>query len=97
MAGCERLEVYFSGHVQGVGFRQTTRSLAANFDVTGYVRNLGDGRVELVVEGARHDLSRLLEAVESAMSGFIRRADSHWYSASGEFDDFEIRRDGCAS
>jgi acylphosphatase len=97
MAGCERLEVYFSGSVQGVGFRQTTRSLAANYDVTGYVRNLGDGRVELVAEGLRQDLSGLLESVESAMSGFIRRTDAHWYAASGEFDDFQVRRDGLAS
>ena len=43
--------MYFSGHVQGVGFRYTTRSVASRFAVTGYVRNLPDGRVELVAEG----------------------------------------------
>ena len=42
---------HFSGHVQGVGFRYTVQDLAADFDVRGYVRNLPDGRVELVVEG----------------------------------------------
>lgn len=97
MAGRERLEVYFSGHVQGVGFRQTTRSLAAHFAVTGYVRNLGDGRVELVAEGNRRDLSDLLSAVESSLTGFIRHTDAHWYAASGEFDDFQVRRDGLGS
>jgi len=47
----ERRRLYYSGHVQGVGFRYTCQSLARGFDVAGYVRNLPCGRVELVVEG----------------------------------------------
>ena len=51
-----RLQVYFSGHVQGVGFRYTVQRLALGFDVTGWVKNLSDGRVEMLVEGERGEL-----------------------------------------
>ena len=47
----ERRVVHYSGRVQGVGFRYTVRTLATRFAVTGFVRNLADGRVQLVVEG----------------------------------------------
>ena len=55
-------EVYYAGRVQGVGFRYTVRSLAARFDVTGFVRNLPDGRVHLVVEGDAGEIDAFLEA-----------------------------------
>ena len=48
-------EVYYAGNVQGVGFRYTARCAAAGLDVTGFVRNLPDGRVHLVVEGPPRD------------------------------------------
>ena len=51
IADCTRRHCYFSGRVQGVGFRYTSRNIAINYDVTGFVRNLPDGRVELVAEG----------------------------------------------
>ena len=51
-----RLEIFYSGHVQGVGFRYTAKSVAAGFEISGIVRNLSDGRVELVAEGAREEL-----------------------------------------
>ena len=52
----DRLHVYFSGHVQGVGFRYSVKQLSLEFDVTGWVKNLPDGRVELVTEGERNEL-----------------------------------------
>src|SRR3990172_8859716 len=66
-----RRTMYFSGHVQGVGFRYATRDVAAKFRVAGFVRNLPDGRVELVVEGREVELDRFQSTVEAAMLSHI--------------------------
>jgi len=63
--------VFFSGRVQGVGFRATTAHLARSYAVGGWVRNLPDGRVELVVEGAEAEVLRFLEAVRNRWRGYI--------------------------
>jgi acylphosphatase len=68
----ERRRVYFTGQVQGVGFRATCRWLARGFDVVGYVRNLPDGRVELVAEGNPEEIDRFLTAIRREAGGFIR-------------------------
>jgi len=85
-----RRTVYFSGHVQGVGFRYTTRSVAAEFEVTGFVRNLPDGRVELVAEGRRDEVDGLQRAVHDAMEAQIAKMDTADSSATGEFTSFRI-------
>jgi len=83
--------MYYSGPVQGVGFRYTVRNLVHGFEVTGTVRNLDDGRVELVAEGVRAELEGLLEAVrQSDVSRFIRREQMDWTEAKNEFRSFEI-------
>ncbi len=64
--------VFYSGHVQGVGFRYTTQQIARGFEVDGYVRNLPDGRVELAAEGHPAELDAFLEAIRDAMSRHIR-------------------------
>jgi acylphosphatase len=87
----ERREVHYTGRVQGVGFRYTVRSLARQFDVTGYVRNLDDGRVHLVVEGAAPELDRFLEEISERMGHYIRRATVNRSPATGAFFDFSIR------
>jgi acylphosphatase len=87
----ERRTVYYSGHVQGVGFRYTTRSIARGHDVTGYVRNLPDGRVELVAEGARPELNAFLAEIRDQMGGYFRNEQNDSGAASGEFSSFEIR------
>jgi acylphosphatase len=87
----ERRTYYFSGHVQGVGFRYTARHLARNHPVTGYVRNLSDGRVEMVAEGEPIDLDALADAVKRQMEGFIRNVAVSTDKASGEFRNFGIR------
>jgi acylphosphatase len=68
----ERRRVYFSGRVQGVGFRYTSQHLAQAFDVSGFVRNLDDGRVEILVEGERAVIDSFLEAVRASFGGKIR-------------------------
>ena len=72
----ERRRVVYSGRVQGVGFRATCRWLAGGFDVAGYVRNLADGRVELLAEGDPAEIDGLLQAVQNEMGGFIREMTS---------------------
>ena len=57
----ERAFVIYRGHVQGVGFRYTCRSLAHGFSITGQVKNLEDGRVEMIVEGERPEIEDFLK------------------------------------
>ena len=87
----ERVTMYYPGPVQGVGFRYAVRILVNGFEVTGTVRNLDDGRVELIAEGARAELEGLLEAVrQSDVGRFIRREQLDWTDARNEFRSFEI-------
>ena len=88
-----RLHIFYAGRVQGVGFRYTAKSVATGFDVTGVVRNLPDGRVELIAEGARAELEEFRKAMEdSAVGGCIRQADAAWSETKNEFRGFEIVR-----
>lgn len=87
----ERREVHYSGWVQGVGFRYTVRQLAVGRPVSGFVRNLPDGRVELVVEGAPEALNEFLDAVRRQFETYITRIDAESCPATGEFDEFRIR------
>ena len=68
----ERRCVHFSGRVQGVGFRYTCQSLARDFDVAGFVCNLPDGRVQLVVEGESQEVDSFLTAISREMGSYIR-------------------------
>ncbi|MEN6405143.1 MAG: acylphosphatase [Thermoguttaceae bacterium] len=87
----QQREIYYAGHVQGVGFRYTVRSLAAGFDVTGFVRNLPDGRVQVVVEGQPREIDEFLDSVQREMSHYIQAAHQTTLSATGRFAMFEIR------
>jgi acylphosphatase len=86
-----RRTCYFSGRVQGVGFRQTAHVVARRHGVSGYVRNLPDGRVELVMEGDAPELQAVLNDLADRMAGFIRKMDQQDSPASGEFAGFSIR------
>jgi acylphosphatase len=87
----QQREVCYAGRVQGVGFRFTVRSLARGFDVTGFVRNLPDGRVQLVVEGLEAEVAALLDAVRAEMQHYISDVRETVRPASGRFPSFEIR------
>ncbi len=89
--GTLRRTVYFSGTVQGVGFRYTTHRVAARYDVTGFVRNLPDGRVELVAEGPAAEVRGLLDAIRAEMGHYIGDTQERTSTASGRFGQFEIR------
>jgi acylphosphatase len=87
----EQREIHFSGRVQGVGFRYTTRSVAAGYDVTGFVRNLPDGRVQLVAEGESNELDRFLVELEKEMGRYIHDRNEIVRPASGKFQGFDVR------
>ncbi len=87
----ERREVHYSGRVQGVGFRYTVRRLAGGYNVTGYVQNLPDGRVRVVVEGQPEPIRGLLQDIEDAMQEYIRGTDTASLPATNEFRAFDIR------
>ena len=87
----QRVTVYYNGHVQGVGFRYSVKALTAGFEVMGTVRNLLDGRVELVAEGDREELVAFLEAIrDSEVSSFIRDEKVTWTDATGGLRGFQI-------
>ena len=87
-----RRRVYFSGRVQGVGFRFTCRSLARGYEVGGHVRNLADGRVEIVVEGELTEVDRFLAAIQLEMSDYIRNTEVETESPGSEpLAGFSIR------
>lgn len=88
----KRRHVYYSGRVQGVGFRFTTHAVAARFDVVGYVQNLPDGRVLVVAEGEAAELDRFFDALENEMARYIRGRHIEDRNPSGEFERFDIRR-----
>jgi acylphosphatase len=88
----QRMTVHYSGHVQGVGFRYTTRSIAHRHAVVGYVRNLPDGRVELVAEGQPRELKQFLGEVRDYFQNQIRDEKTDVQpAAAGEFLGFDIR------
>jgi acylphosphatase len=70
--GLERLRIFYSGRVQGVGFRATAHRLAQDRPVGGFVRNLDDGRVELLIEGDSADVHAVLAAIDRSLGDKIR-------------------------
>lgn len=92
IASMVRRTIYFSGQVQGVGFRYTTDHIARDFQITGYVRNLPDGRVEVVAEGEAKELDQFTARIENVMNRHIREAKSSDSPATGEFARFGIER-----
>ena len=83
--------IFYSGHVQGVGFRYTAKTVADGFKISGAVRNLSDGRVELTAEGAREELEAFRAGIRDAgLKAFIRDENVTWSTAQNEFRGFEI-------
>ena len=82
---------YISGRVQGVGFRYFTQDVAVREGVTGYVRNLPDGRVEVLVEGDLEAVTRVERAVRSGPTGaHIHDVDTDVLTPSGAFKSFRV-------
>jgi acylphosphatase len=87
----KRMRVLYSGKVQGVGFRYTVRQVATGFDVTGTVRNLNDGRVELIAEGTEGELDEFRTSIrDSGLQHFIKKEELTLAEAEDNFRGFEI-------
>jgi acylphosphatase len=88
------LQVFYEGHVQGVGFRFTVRHIAKGFDVTGWVRNLPDGHVELQVTGDEDEVRAFLDQVaQSELHSLIRKQTENKLDETVTACGFEIRYD----
>lgn len=87
-------QVFYSGHVQGVGFRYAVKRIATGFDVTGWVSNLPDGRVELQAMSHDHDeLEAFLAAVlDSSLGGNIQETVMHSIPELAGVKGFSIMR-----
>ncbi len=86
-----RAEVYYSGRVQGVGFRYMVKSLVLGYEVTGTIRNLPDGRVELLMEGMTEEIEAFRQAIrESGLGRLISQEQINWSDARRELRGFEI-------
>lgn len=84
--------VYFEGRVQGVGFRWTVKNVARGFDVTGWVQNLTDGRVELLACGESEEVTAFLnEIAESDLKAHIKKTEVQPASYDATLRGFEIR------
>ena len=86
-----RRHIHYGGRVQGVGFRYTVKNIAMRFNVSGYVRNLPDGRVELVMEGPADEVEQMAQSVQDRMTDYIRHVEITTPPATGEFSHFQIR------
>jgi acylphosphatase len=86
----KRAHVHYSGRVQGVGFRYTAASVARSYDVSGFVKNLVDGRVEIVVEGDEPEVEGFLDELSDRMDGYIRNKELSSKDASGDFRTFTV-------
>ena len=91
----KQVRVYYAGRVQGVGFRFSAEETAQQLRVVGWVKNLRDGRVELMAQGDEESLKRFLAQMRNGpMRNFIRDTQVTWGSPSGSFREFEIRYAG---
>jgi acylphosphatase len=89
----ERRHVYYSGYVHGVGFRYRAQRLADAVGVAGFVKNLPDGRVEVVVEGEGAAVEEYLSGLREKMRGYVEGVEDREEPPTGEFSTFEIAYD----
>lgn len=83
--------VFFTGHVQGVGFRYSVLQVAKEFEVAGFVSNLADGRVQLEAEGASAEVTSFVDAVQEKMHGYIRKMERTNRMRVRQFSGFTIK------
>ncbi len=85
-----RLEAHFAGRVQGVGFRYTARQIAQGYEVTGQVRNLPDGRVQIIVEGAEKEVHEFVREIQSQLVHHVKETTVTVLAGPAQFRDFQI-------
>jgi acylphosphatase len=82
--------VYYSGKVQGVGFRAAAADIAKDYPVTGWVKNLADGRVQLLVEGPEDQVDKFLKAIRARWKDNIEKEKSEDQAVSGKYKSFDV-------
>jgi acylphosphatase len=91
MADVHHESVFFSGRVQGVGFRYTALQVAKEFEVAGWVANLTDGRVQIEAEGRHDEVTAFVTAVEERMHGHVRKTERSKGTRAAQFSGFVIK------
>lgn len=86
----KQIHAYYTGRVQGVGFRFTAEDIARDLNVNGWVKNLRDGRVEIVAEAEEEVLKDFLSRIKQYFSRYIQDIEIDWRNATGEFKEFGI-------
>jgi len=86
----KQVHVYYSGRVQGVGFRFTAESIAIELGITGWVKNLRDGGVEIVAEAEEEVLEKFLERIKEYFSRYLHNVDIEWSETTSKFKEFTI-------
>ncbi|MFH1854035.1 MAG: acylphosphatase [Candidatus Omnitrophota bacterium] len=86
----KRAHVFYSGRVQGVGFRYTVRNIASEYGLSGWVKNLRDGRVEAVCEGEEKDIKIFLDSIAVEFSRYATDIAINWETPTREFKGFRI-------
>ena len=84
-------QILFTGHVQGVGFRWTTERIASQLPLRGFVRNLPDGRVEVVVAGSAENIQQLIDQLQDHFGSGITVIERQTLEGANEFTGFVIR------
>ncbi|MDD5450187.1 MAG: acylphosphatase [Candidatus Omnitrophica bacterium] len=87
----KQAKIYYSGFVQGVGFRFTAEHIARDLGLAGWVKNLSDGRVEVAAEGDEAVIDNFIERIKKDMGHYIKGADINWQDPAGKLKTFEIR------
>ncbi len=91
MISTHRAHIFYTGRVQGIGFRYTAERLALDLKLVGWVKNLPDNRVEVVCEGPKEKVELFLEGIkESSLGPHIKKAACAWEAPTNEFKDFSI-------
>lgn len=83
-------QIFYSGVVQGVGFRYSVQHMANDLKLAGWVRNLHDRRVEILVEGPKSDVERFCQEIDRRFEGNIRDKQISYHPSQGHFKNFQI-------
>lgn len=91
MISTHRAHIFYTGRVQGIGFRYTAERLALDLKLVGWVKNLPDNRVEVVCEGPKEKVELFLEGIkESSLGPHIKKTACGWETPTNEFKDFSV-------
>jgi acylphosphatase len=86
----KQVRLFYSGRVQGIGFRYTVLGIARQQKVYGWIKNLDDGRVEILAQASEDVLKNFLQEINQRFFGYIKDLSTEWLPANGELSDFQV-------